>query len=219
MGFDPAFALSSVPTILGAIGTTLLVALASCLGASALGFGFEMVRRGGGPAGFFTRFLIDFIRSTPVLAWLYFLYFVLPFYGVRLGALSVGIIGLSLYYSGYLAEVFKAGIDAISKGQGEAAKALSLGRFDTIVFVIAPQMLRNIAAPMGNYFVSILKATPYLAVLAVPEMLGRAFDIASETYRYAEPLTVAGVLFLALALLVSQAVKRLELFLFRHSRR
>lgn len=219
MGFDPAFALSTVPTILGAIGTTLLVALASCLGASALGFGFEMVRRSGGPAGLLTRFLIDLIRSTPVLAWLYFLYFVLPFYGIRLGALSVGIIGLSLYYSGYLAEVFKAGIDAISKGQGEAARALSLGRLDTIVFVIAPQMLRNIAAPMGNYFVSILKATPYLAVLAVPEMLGRAFDIASETYRYAEPLTVAGVLFLALALLVSQAVKRLELHLFRHSRR
>ena len=218
MGFDPAFALSTVPTILGAVGTTLLVAASSCLGASALGFGFEMVRRGGGGAGLITRFLIDFIRSTPVLAWLYFLYFVLPFYGIRLGAMSVGIIGLSLYFSGYLAEVFKAGIDAIPKGQQEAAKALSLGHLDTIVFVIAPQMLRNIAAPMGNYFVSILKATPYLAVLAVPEMLGRAFDIASETYRYAEPLTVAGLLFLALALVISQAVKRLELRLLRNSR-
>jgi polar amino acid transport system permease protein len=218
MGFDPAFALSTVPTILGAIGTTLLVAASSCLGAAGLGFGFEMVRRGGGGAGLLTRFLIDFIRSTPVLAWLYFLYFVLPFYGIRFGAMSVGIIGLSLYFSGYLAEVFKAGIDAIPKGQHEAAKALSLSRFDTVVFVIAPQMLRNIAAPMGNYFVSILKATPYLAVLAVPEMLGRAFDIASQTYRYAEPLTVAGLLFLALALVISQAVKRLELHLFRASR-
>lgn len=78
------------------------------------------------------------------------------------------------------------------------------------VFVIAPQMLRNIAAPMGNYFVSILKATPYLAVLAVPEMLGRAFDIASDSYRYAEPLTVAGLIFLGLALLISHAVKWLE---------
>jgi polar amino acid transport system permease protein len=219
MGFDPVFAFSTVPTILGAIGTTLLVAISSGLGASALGFGFEMVRRGGGPAGLITRFLIDFIRSTPVLAWLYFLYFVLPFYGIRFGAMSVGVIGLSLYFSGYLAEVFKAGIDTIPKGQQEAAKALSLGRLDTIVFVIAPQMLRNIAAPMGNYFVSILKATPYLAVLAVPEMLGRAFDVASETYRYAEPLTVAGLLFLALALVISHAVKRLELHLFRDNRR
>ncbi|RVD48864.1 ABC transporter permease subunit, partial [Mesorhizobium sp. M2D.F.Ca.ET.140.01.1.1] len=79
------------------------------------------------------RFLIDFIRSTPVLAWLYFLYFVLPFYGIKLGSMTVGILGLSLYDSGYLAEVFKAGIDAIPKGQQEAARALSLSRRDTVV--------------------------------------------------------------------------------------
>ncbi len=210
MGFDFGFALSTVPAILGAIGMTLLVAVASCVGAAALGFGLEIVRRMGGIVGLLVRFLIDFIRATPVLVWLYCLYFILPFYGVRLSALTVGVVGLSLYYSGYLAEVFKAGIDAIARGQQEAARALGIGRLDTVVFVIAPQMLRNIAAPMGNYFVSILKATPYLAVLAVPEMLGAAFDIASDTYRYAEPLTVAGIIFLALALAISQGVKWLE---------
>lgn len=219
MGFEPAFAISIVPTILGAIGMTLAVAIASCLGACTIGISFEMIRRSGGVAGMLMRFVIDFIRSTPVLAWLYFLYFVLPFYGLRLNAIVVGIMGLSLYYSGYLAEVFRAGIDAIPKGQSDAAKALSLSRFDTIWFVIVPQMLRNIAAPLGNYFVSILKATPYLAVLAVPEMLGRAFDIASDTYRYAEPLTVAGLTFLALALVITQGVKRLELRLLKNDRR
>lgn len=210
MGFDLAFALSCVPLILSAVGTTLFVALVSCVGAAAIGFLFEMVRRIGGIAGAVSGFAIDFIRSTPVLIWLYFLYFVLPFYGVRLGSMTVGVMGLSLYYSGYLAEVFKAGIDAIPKGQPEAARALSLSRRDTVFYVIAPQMMRNIAAPLGNYFVSILKATPYLAVLAVPEMLGRAFDIASETYRYAEPLVVAGLIFLVLALVISYGVKRLE---------
>lgn len=210
MGFDLAFALSCVPTILSAVGTTLFVAFVSCVGAAAIGFLFEMARRIGGVAGAMSGFAIDFIRSTPVLVWLYFLYFVLPFYGVRLGSMTVGVMGLSLYYSGYLAEVFKAGIDAIPKGQPEAARALSLSRRDTVFYVIAPQMMRNIAAPLGNYFVSILKATPYLAVLAVPEMLGRALDIASETYRYAEPLIVAGLIFLALALVISYGVKRLE---------
>jgi polar amino acid transport system permease protein len=219
VGFNFDFALSTVPTIVGAIGTTLLATALSCLGASALGFAFEMIRRGGGATGLAVRFLIDFIRSTPVLAWLYFLYFVMPFYGIRLGAMTVGILGLSLYYSGYLAEVFKAGIDAIPKGQQEAARALSLTRRDTVIFVIAPQMLRNVAAPLGNYLVSILKATPYLAILAVPEMLGRAFDIASETYRYAEPLTVAGILFLALALLLAYGVKRIEQRLLATGRR
>lgn len=210
MGFDLDFAISSVPVVLSALGTTLGVAVASCCGAVVVGFLLELLRRTGGAGGLVTSFAIDFIRSTPVLAWLYFLYFVLPFYGVRLEAIATGILGLSLYYSGYLAEVFKAGIDAIPKGQAEAARALSIGRRDTITYVIMPQMLRNIAAPLGNYFVSILKATPYLAVLAVPEMLGRAFDIASDTYRYAEPLTVAGLIFLTLALVVSHGVKRME---------
>ncbi|PBB23976.1 MULTISPECIES: ectoine/hydroxyectoine ABC transporter permease subunit EhuD [unclassified Mesorhizobium] len=219
MGFDVGFALSTIPIIVGAIGATLFATVLSCVGASAVGFTFEIIRRSGGAPGFAVRFLIDFIRSTPVLAWLYFIYFVLPFYGIRLGAMTVGVLALSLYYSGYLAEVFKAGIDAIPKGQQEAARALSLSRRDTVVFVIAPQMLRNIAAPLGNYLVSILKATPYLAVLAVPEMLGRAFDIASETYRYAEPLTVAGVLFLTLAVVVSYGVKRVEQRLLATGRR
>lgn len=157
MGFDFSFALSTVPAILGAIGMTLLVAVASCFGAAALGFCLEIVRRMGGIVGFLVRFLIDFIRATPVLVWLYCLYFILPFYGVRLSALTVGVVGLSLYYSGYLAEVFKAGIDAIARGQQEAARALGIGRLDTVVFVIAPQMLRNIAAPMslsGNVIAS-----------------------------------------------------------------
>lgn len=210
MGFDLEFALASVPTILSAMGVTLGVAVVSCIGAATIGFLFEMIRRIGGIGGVMIGFVIDFIRSTPILAWLYFLYFVLPVYGIRLGSMTVGVMGLSLYYSGYLAAVFKAGIDAIPKGQWEAAWALSLKRRDAITHVIAPQMLRNIAAPLGNYFVSILKATPYLAVLAVPEMLGRAFDIASETYRYTEPLVVVGIIFLALALAISHGVKRLE---------
>lgn len=210
MDFDLAFALSTVPIILGVAGVTLGIALASCLGAALLGFGFELLRRSHPVFGLSARFMIDFIRSTPVLAWIYFLYFVLPFYGVILPAVVVGVGSLSLYYSGYLAEVFKAGIDAIPKGQFEAASALNLGRTDTLIRIIAPQMLRNIAAPMGNYFVSILKATPYLAVIAVPEMLGRAFDIASDTYRYAEPLTVAGILFLILASTISYGVRLLE---------
>jgi polar amino acid transport system permease protein len=208
--FDFAFAVSTLPAILSVIGTTIAVALLSCVGASILGFSFEILRRAGAAPGYASRFMIDFIRSTPVLAWLYFLYFVLPFYGIILPALMVGVLGLSIYFSGYLAEVFKAGIDAIPKGQSEAAKALGLNRIDTVFFILAPQMLRNVAAPVGNYFVSILKATPYLAVIAVPEMLGSAFDIASDTYRYAEPLTVVGIVFLLLALTIAQAVKLLE---------
>lgn len=210
MSFSVDFAISVIPVILKSLGMTVLVTLVSCVGAALLGFTWEILRRSHKALGYAMRFLIDAIRSTPILVQLYFLYFVLPYYGITLPALVVGIGGLSLYYSGYLAEVFRAGIDAIAPGQSEAAKALGLSRLATIMLVLAPQMLRNIAAPMGNYFVSILKATPYLAVIAVPEMLGTAFDIASDTFRYAEPLVVVGIIFLALALVIAQGVRKLE---------
>lgn len=219
MGFDLSFALSTVPLILSALFTTAWVTIAGSLGAALLGFTWEILRRLNRPLGYLMRFLIDAIRSTPLLVQIYFLYFVLPYYGLTLPALVVGVLALSLYYSGYLAEVFKAGIDAIEPGQFEAAKALAIGRMHTIVLIVLPQMLRNIAAPMGNYFISLLKATPYLAVIAVPEMFGSALDIASETFRYAEPVLVAGLIFLALAVAIAQAVKKLEQRLLASSRR
>ena len=121
----------------------------------------------------------------------------------------------SFYYSGYFAEVFKAGLDAISPGQADGT-ALGLTRMQTLLLILTPQMLRNIAAPLGNYFVSIPKATPYLAV---PEMLGKAFDIASDSFRYAEPLLVVGIIFLALALGITRLVRRMELRLMAPTRR
>lgn len=213
MNFDIQFAIKIVPLVLNGIGNTLLVAILSFIGASVLGFGWEMLRRSNAKVRPGVQFLIDAIRSTPVLAQLYFLFFVLPYYGVVLPAMVVGVLGLSFYYSGYLSEVFKAGIDVIPRGQSEAAKSLGLSSLDAVIFVIAPQMLQNVAAPLGAYSVSILKSTPYLAILAVPEMLGSAFDVASDTYRYAEPMFVAGILFLVLALVAVTCIARFERFL------
>jgi len=217
--FNLAFAIESLPIILSALWTTIWVTVASCAGAALLGFLWEIVRRSSRAMSYAMRFVIDFIRSTPLLVQLYFFYFVLPFYGITLPSFVVGIMGLSIYYSGYLAEVFKAGIDGIPVGQFEAAQSLGLKRLDVVVFVIAPQMLRNIAAPMGNYFVSILKATPYLAIIAVPEMLGEAMEIASDTFRYSEPMLTVGVVFLVLAVAVAQLVRFMELRLLKSAKR
>lgn len=210
MSFDFAFALRIVPVILEGAGNTILVAILSFAGATMFGFFWEMLRRSHWLLRPIVQFIIDAIRSTPSLVQIYFLFFVLPYYGVVLPAMFVGVFGISFYYSGYISEVFKAGIDAVPSGQSEAAQSLGLGWIDTVIFVIAPQMLRNIAAPLGAYSISILKTTPLLAVIAVPEMLGSAFDVASETYRYAEPMLVVGVLFLILALFAVSLVTRLE---------
>jgi polar amino acid transport system permease protein len=213
MIFDVAFALSIVPKIAAALGSTIAVALLSCLFASLLGFALEVTRRTGKAMSYLMRFAIDFIRSTPLLVQLYFFYFVLPVYGIKLPALAIGVIAISIYYSGYLAEVFKAGIDGVDKGQFEAAKALGLNRLHGVMLVVAPQMLRNIAAPMGNYFIGIFKSTPYLAVIAVHESFGAALDIASDTFRYTEPMLVVGAMFLGIALTLAWLVRRLEGYL------
>jgi len=210
MNFDIAFAARIVPEILEGIGNTILVAILSFVGACALGFFWEILRRSHRLVRPIVQFIIDAIRSTPVLVQVYFLFFVLPYYGIVLPAMFVGIFGLSFYFSGYLAEVFKAGIDAVSAGQTEASQALGIGWLDTLVFVIAPQMLRNVAAPLGAYLIAILKTTPLLAVVTVPDMLGNAFDVASTTYRYAEPMFVVGVLFIILAAVVVACIGRLE---------
>ncbi|MEX3954261.1 amino acid ABC transporter permease [Paraburkholderia sp. EG287A] len=210
MNFDFDFALRIVPQVLEGIGNTILVAILSFAGALTLGFVWEMLRRSHRVMRPIVQFIIDAIRSTPALVQIYFLFFVLPSYGIVLPALFIGVFGLSFYYSGYMSEVFKAGIDAVPVGQSEGAKSLGLNWWDTTSYVVAPQMLRNVAAPVGAYAISILKSTPYLAVIAVPEMLGSAMDVASETYRYAEPMLVAGVLFLALALIAVVLVGRVE---------
>lgn len=210
MQFDPAFAIEILPRILAAIWTTIWVSIVASLLAALLGLAWELLRRSGRLTGICVQFMIDAIRSIPILAQLYFLFFVLPTYGITLSAYTVGIFSLALYYSSYLAEVFRAGIDSIGKGQFEAARSLGLGRIVTLTHVVLPQVLRQVAAPMGNYFVSLLKSTPYLGVLAVPEMLGAALEVASDTFRYAEPMIVLGALFLALALAIAWLVRRLE---------
>jgi len=213
MTFDVAYALSIVPKIASALGATIIVAFLSCVFASLLGFVLEVTRRSGVAMSYLMRFTIDFIRSTPLLVQLYFFYFVLPVYGIKLPALLIGVIAISIYYSGYLAEVFKAGIDGVDKGQFEGAKALGLTRLQGVLLVIAPQMLRNIAAPMGNYFIGIFKSTPYLAAIAVHEAFGAALDIASDTFRYTEPMLVVGAIFLGIALSLAWIVRRLEAYL------
>ncbi|HEV2674720.1 MAG TPA: amino acid ABC transporter permease [Aliidongia sp.] len=219
MTFDLGFAASLLPVIARSLGTTLAVTVASCIGSALLGFVLEIARRTGRPMRFSMRLVIDFIRSTPVLVQLYFLYYVLPIYGVRLPALVVGVAALSTYYSGYLAEVFKAGIDGIPGGQFEAARSLGLSRPTILLRVIAPQMLHNVAAPTGTYFISVFKSTPYLAVIAVPEAFGSALDVASDTFRYAEPMVVVGALFLAIAVAFSSLLHRLERRLARAGQR
>jgi len=152
----------------------------------------------------------EFIRNTPLLVQLFFLYYVLPEWGITLSALTTGVIGLGLHYSTYTAEVYRAGIDGVPTGQWEAATALSLPRSRTWFSVILPQAIRRVVPALGNYVIAMLKDSPLIATIGVLEMLGEARQFGSITFQMVEPLTVVGIAFILIAYPASLLLRALE---------
>ena len=154
--------------------------------------------------------VVEFLRDTPLLIQLFFLYYVLPDYGVTLPAFLTGAIALGLQYSAYTSEVYRGGIEAVPRGQWEAATALNLTRLQTFRDVVVPQMIPRILPAMGNYLIAMLKETPVLSVVTVLEMMGLANMIGERTFEYLVPLTLVGLIFLVLTLICSAGLHRLE---------
>ena len=158
------------------------------------------------PVGVFT----EFVRDTPLLVQLFFLFYVLPEAGVTLSPLTTGVLGLGLHYSTYTMQVYRAGIEAVPVGQWEAATALNLPRRRTWTAVILPQAIRRVVPALGNYVIAMLKDTPMLMVITVLEMLGRARLFSQEHFQFTEPLTVIGVAFILISYLASLLLRALE---------
>jgi polar amino acid transport system permease protein len=213
MTWDWSFALDVLPELLAAFFRYTLVAtvLGTAL-AAVLGLAFAIVRRAHVPvlAPLVTAF-IDFVRSTPLLVQLFFLFFVLPEVGITLPPLTTGVLGLGVHYACYLAEVYRAGIEGVPRGQWEAATALSLPPRLQWQHVILPQAIRNVLPALGNYAISMFKETPFLALITVPEMVQRAQAIGSISFRYVEPFTLAGLIFLAASYPTAIALRKLEM--------
>jgi polar amino acid transport system permease protein len=206
------FALESLPAILEAFFRYTLVAtvLGSVL-AAVLGLVFAIIRRLHVPVlAPLTTAFIEFVRSTPIPVQLFFMFYVLPQFGITLGGLFLGVLTLGVHYACYYAEVYRAGIDAVPAGQWEACTALSLPARDQWQHVVLPQAFRNVLPALGNYVISMFKETPFLFLISVPEMVRTATDIGGLSFRYVEPLTIAGLIFLAASYPSSVAMRRLE---------
>jgi polar amino acid transport system permease protein len=154
--------------------------------------------------------ITEFVRSTPLLVQLFFWFYVLPGTGVSFSPLTTGVLGLGLHYSTYTAEVYRAGIDGVPVGQWEAATALSLPRRHTWTAVILPQAVRRVVPVLGNYVLAMFKDTPMLATITVLDMLGEARLDSAASFRYLEPITVVGVLFVVIAYPTSVLMRTLE---------
>jgi len=152
----------------------------------------------------------EFLRDTPLLIQLFFLYYVLPEFGLTLPAFMTGALALGLQYSAYTSEVYRAGIEAVARGQHEAARALNLSGGRTFTHIILPQAIPRIIPAMGNYLVSIMKDVPLLSVVTVLEMLNVARIIGDRTFNYLVPLSMVGALYLIMTLVASAGVRLLD---------
>lgn len=213
--WDMGYALDTVPDIFGAFLEYTLVAtvLASILGA-VLGLVLAIIRRVRVPvlAPLATAF-IEFVRSTPIPIQLFFMVFALPqvpVIGVTLGLMTAGVLTLGVHYACYYAEVYRAGIDSVPKGQWEACTALSISPRYQWQRVVLPQAIRNVLPSLGNYVISMFKETPFLAVIGVSEMVLEAQTIGANSFRVVEPITIAGLIFLAASYPAAVAMRKLE---------
>ncbi len=202
---------SILPIILIGLTVTLKAAAAGFAIALILGLVFALLRRSRVKLiSWPTAVVVEFLRDTPLLVQLFFLYYVLPEFGIVLPAFLTGALALGLQYAAYTSEVYRGGMEAVHHGQWEAATALNLTRMQTYRDIIIPQAIPRIVPAMGNYLVAMIKETPVLSVVTVLEMMGLANMIGERTFEYLVPLTLVGLIFLLLTIICSAGLSRLQ---------
>jgi len=200
-----------LPRLVIATGNTLMAAGFGYAIAVVLGLVFALAQRTPSRTlSFVVREAVEFIRSTPLVLQIFFVFYVGPQFGLRLSPWTAGMIAIGLHYAAYLSEVYRGGLDSVPKGQWEAATSLNLSTTRTYFRVIIPQALPPSLAGMGNYLVGIFKDTPMLSVIGVAELMHTATAIGSETYRYLEPYTLVGLIFLAISLPTAAGIRVFE---------
>ncbi|TDC46459.1 ectoine/hydroxyectoine ABC transporter permease subunit EhuD [Actinomadura sp. KC345] len=200
-----------LPDLLSGLRYTIIATLAGYVIALILGMVWTLLRRTPYKAVNQTvRWVTEFIRSTPLIPQLYFVFFVLPTWGITLSPLTAGIITLGIHYSTYTAEVYRAGIADVPRGQWEACTALNLPKSRVWLDVILPQAIRRVIPTLGNYLIAMFKDSPMLFAINVAELLFQANRVGSVNGQFLEPMTMVGLLFVVVSVISSILVRRLE---------
>jgi polar amino acid transport system permease protein len=211
-----SFALEVLPRLLWATLNTLMAAGVGYLIALVIGLIFALAQRTGiRPITIVVREIVEFIRSTPLVVQIFFVFYVGPQVGIRLDPWTSGMIAIGLHYAAYLSEVYRAGLDSVPRGQWEACKALNFSTARTYFRIIIPQALPPALPGMGNYLVGIFKDTPMLMVIGVAELMHAATALGSTYYRYLEPYTMVGIIFLLISLPTAYGLRRFEAYVSR----
>jgi polar amino acid transport system permease protein len=209
--WDWGYAWEILPALLEGLIVTVEVTLSSGVLALALGLPLALgVRSSVLLVKAPLRFVLEFIRGTPLIVQLFFGFYVMPHYGVTASPFVVGTAVLGLHYSCYMAEAYRASIDGVARGQWEAAIALNLSRRRTWTVVVLPQALRAAVPALTTYLIAMYKETALLFAIGVPVLLFEAREEGIETFRYLEPYTIAGVLYLLVSYSTAILARRLE---------
>ena len=200
----------TLPLLLEGLGITVLLGVVSIAIGTTSGLLLALLRVfGAKPLQALARIYIDVLRSIPLLVLLVLVYYALPFVGVRLSSFAAAVAALSLVSCAYVAEIFRAGIEAIPRGQFEAAAAIGLGFFNTMRDVVLPQALRIVTPPLTSNCINVLKDTALASVVAMPDLLKQATQ-AQALSANPTPLIGAALLYLALLLPLVRLVGHFE---------
>lgn len=190
-----------LPLLLQGVKYTLIVAAGSLVLSTILGLAWALMRVSGiAWLGWIAKIVVNILRGIPILVQLFYIYFVLPEFGIALSALQAAIIGLGVAYSAYQSENFRAGIEAIDHGQIEAAKSLGLGWLLTMRHIILPQAIRLVLPPYGNIMVMMLKDSSQASTITVAELTLQGTLIASSTFKNMTVYSLVALLYLAMCL-------------------
>lgn len=209
--------LDSLPFLLKGAIWTIVLSLGGMFFGMLLGFGLALVRLYAiAPLGWLARVYISFFRGTPLLVQLFIIYFGLPELGLQLEPLTAALIGFSLNMAAYVAEIMRAAIASIDRGQWEAAASIGMSKTQTMLRAILPQAMRTALPPLGNSFISLVKDTALAATIQVPELFRQAQLITARTYEVFAMYLAATVIYWILSSLLAHLQNRLEARVNRH---
>ncbi|SHJ07509.1 amino acid ABC transporter permease [Aureimonas altamirensis] len=189
-----------LPILMEGVAITVMLTLAALVISTALGLVWALMRYSGiWPLVLISKTVVNTVRGIPILVQLFYIYFVLPEFGIDLSAFQAGAIGLGIAYSCYMAENFRAGLEAIDKGQIEAAHSIGMKWSLMMRRVVLPQALRTVLPPYGNTMIMLLKDTSQASVITVAELTMKGKLVASATFDNMTVYTLVALLYLALS--------------------
>lgn len=204
----------SLPFILKGLHITLLLTLYSFIFSLIFGFFWFFIRRVPfKPVSWLFSWILEFIRSTPPLIQLFFVYYswpMMPVVGSKLSGFTTAVIVLGIHFSTYVGEVYRSGIESVEEGQWEAATALNYSTLQKWTKIILPQAIPPTIPMLGNYLIILFKEVPLASTIGVLGILGLAEEYGAEFWDYIEPYTVVALLFLILSYPSSLLINYLE---------